>query len=332
MPHRGKRMLRLVPYPLRNWRWRIPPRWIIRMRMAQQGRFRYLTASGLETDKRLLRELFEPRFGHPPNFERPRTFNEKVQWRKLHDRRPLLSLLADKYRVRSYVRERLGSAYLVPLLQVAGSPSRVFLEGFEDSVAVKPSHSSGVCVLIRRPREVTREALQQRLRPPMRVPHGLLLGEWAYWSISPRVLVERLLLDSNGRTPIDYKFHCFDGEARFVEVHLDRFGHHRCAHFTRDWTPLDVSWGPAPPAENPNPPSLLEEMIQAAEALAAGLDYVRVDLYQIRRRIFFGEMTIYPASGLDPTHPEDWDLELGDHWRLPHSTSVPLGRKAPTNS
>lgn len=306
---------------VQRWRWVVPPHWLLRWgaarRQAEAGR---LLASSVDLERRILAERFERELGYPLRLSPPRTFNEKIQWRKLYDRRPLFPLLADKYRVREYVRRRVGGEYLVPLRQVADSLSGVRVEDLKEPSVIKPTHASGIALFVRGPHQLSRELLHTALGPAMRAPYGLYCAEWAYWSIPPQVIVEPLLVDGAGRIPADYKFHCFDGEARFVEVHLERHTAHRCQHFTRDWEPLDIRWGPPPP-ERPAPrPHGLAEMLEVADALSSGLDYVRVDLYNLDERVYFGEMTLYPASGFDPAVPVRWDHEFGRHWTLPEPT------------
>jgi len=290
----------------------------------------YFWGSQKSVEIKGLQRLFEERVGYPLNIESPKTYNEKVQWRKLFDRRPIFVDLVDKFRVRDYVARRVGEEYLVPLLAESESARKLDFHNVQPPYVIKTNNASGKVYFVRTGEDIDLERLEQlkrSLERQMGRSYGLHKLEWAYWAVRPRIIVERMLLDATGSIPPDYKFHCFGGYARYIEVHTGRFSQHARSYFDREWQRLDLRRvdGPAvragfrsfaPTADSP-PPRRLEEMVQVAEALAEDLDYVRVDLYENEEQVYFGEMTLFPASGFKAFDPPEADRQWGDLWTLP---------------
>jgi hypothetical protein len=265
----------------------------------------------------------------------PTTFAEKVRLRMATDRRRILTILADKVAVRGYVEERVGSEVLTALYAVTRTPERLPDLGLPREFALKAAHACGGVVLVADsfPRE---HRLPERPagwpRPLTLHPEALAwdrlielcrdwLGrrynpyeEWAYSKVQQRILVEELLLDGD-RVPPDYKLYVFDGRVHVVQVEMDRFGEHRRNLYTPQWEPIDVEHGYPRGPEVPRPPAL-ERLIAVAERLGEGLDFVRVDLYNLGERIVFGELTIYPVAGWPSFDPPEFGERLGALWQL----------------
>lgn len=240
-----------------------------------------------------------------PDLDRPRLFTELVQRRKLTDRDPRMPELADKLAAKDFVRARLGSEWVVPTVWSGTrlAPSLTALH----PVVVKSRHGCNNTAFVR---NGARDWDRARVRSArwMRRTYGVWLDEWLYGQIPRGLLVERMIGDG-GALPVDYKIYVFGGEATHVQVHLDRATDHRWIMHDRNWRPLS----PVQPAV-PRP-SALDAMLAAAETLAAGFEFVRVDFYQPDRQPLFGEMSFYPGSGLDPFDPPALDAELGALWR-----------------
>lgn len=286
----------------------------------------FLHLSRPRADRKLIAERFEARFGRAPDLESPVTFSEKVQWRKLFDRRPLWTTLLDKHRVREWVADRVGEAYLIPLLAVTDAPTTLSFERLSPPWIVKPNHMSGVVFPVRDGREAERLArgnVPAFLRDCLALTYGQALGEWGYRDIAPRVIVERLLLDGAGRMAQDYEIHCFGGRPRYILVDLHRWSTapKRTSTYDPDWRRLELNLRDRLPGPDLPRPDGLEEMMEVAAALSAGTDYLRVDLYAAGGTVFFGEMTVYPASGFRGFVPEGAEAELGRQWRLPERRS-----------
>jgi hypothetical protein len=266
----------------------------------------------------------------------PRTFNEKVRYKLLRDRRPLIVTFADKAAVRKHVRERVGDGHLPRLLLLSADPSELRDAALPDAFVLKPTHGSGACVVVDpaapsdsrlppaqwgwvyshvRPEHADREALVAIAAGWLAKTYGRGPNhEWAYGRVRPRVLVEELL---GGGIPQDVKLFVFHGRCSFVEVDGSRFGERTQDFFDREWNHLALRGGhpnaPVPPVR----PERLDEVIALAERLGAGTDFVRVDTYLLADRVVIGELTSAPAGGDSPFQPESWNAAFGAPWTVP---------------
>jgi hypothetical protein len=266
------------------------------------------------------------------------TFNQKVLWKMLKDRRPLLTTFADKVAVRDYVAEAVGPDVLSRLYSVVEDPADLDPARLPDEFVVKPNHASAMIWIVADRARIssedavslepglfttTREALDWDLlvatcREWLAATYTTdVVPEWAYRDIPPRIMVEELLLGPDGQIPPDYKFFIFHGEVQIIEVHSNRFGDHHCNIVRPDWTHIDAQLSAGKARNDIHRPDTLERMIDIAEKLGRETDFVRVDLYDAAGRIVFGELTSYPGGGYSPYSPESFDVELGGYWNIP---------------
>jgi hypothetical protein len=270
---------------------------------------------------------------------RPATFTEKVRYKMLRDHRDLVVTYADKAAVRDHVAATVGEQYLPRLLHLLDDPSELARVPLPPAYVVKPTHGSGAAVV------VSPEAPADARLPParwswvyarVRPEHApgdhlaaigrswlrLLYGqgpnrEWVYGRVPRRVIVEELLTGPDGDVPDDYKLFVFHGTCRYVQVDRGRFDDRTQDFFTPDWEHVPLSGG-HPWSDPPlPPPDRLEEMLDVAQRLAAGTDFVRVDLYVLPDRLVLGELTSFPAGGDSPFEPASYDAEFGRHWTVP---------------
>lgn len=243
-----------------------------------------------------------------PDLADPQRFTELVQLRKLHDRDPMMPRLADKVGVKQLVADRIGDEWIVPTLWHGTTlPER---PQWPQPFVVKSRHGCNQCAFVRSGGATGWRALRRRASRWVRGGYAGCgwLDEWGYRGI-PRGLLVEPFIGAGGRLPIDYKLYVFGGRVEYVQVHLDREHRHRWVVFDRDWRRVSSDRG-----DHPRPPASLARMIEAAEALAARFDFVRIDMYDIDGRPRFGEMTFYPGSGLDPFDPVGLDTEMGRLW------------------
>ncbi|MGH2471044.1 MAG: ATP-grasp fold amidoligase family protein [Candidatus Limnocylindria bacterium] len=235
----------------------------------------------------------------------------------LFDRSPRLTFFADKVAVRDYVRDRLsGTEHLTTLYAVIGEAAEVRDLELPAQFVMKPNHLSHAVKLVRGG-AFDRAEFEALAASWFQRNYFYELGEWAYRDIKPRVLFEELL-DPDGETPVDYKFHCFDGEPRFLSLISGRFGRLTLDLYDMDFRPVPARFEDLPvsvPQATVPPPNFVQ-MLEIARRLSAGVGYVRVDLYNIAGRIVFGELTNYPGAGLLKFDPPVWDRIYGDFWRV----------------
>lgn len=246
------------------------------------------------------------RHGQLPNLACPRLFNELVQLRKLTDRDARLPRLADKVLVKHFVADRLGDDWVVPTLWQG--PELPAVSEWSAPIVVKSRHGCNQCIFLRSD-DHDWSSVVRRANGWTSARYGFWLDEWLYSQIKPGVLVEPFIGDGQ-ELPIDYKLFVFGGHVEYVQVHLGRERRHRWIVFDRCWTRLT----PGDHDLQLSRPKSLSRMIDAAETLALGFDFVRVDMYEINERPLFGEMTFYPGSGLGSFSPRSLDAAMGAHW------------------
>lgn len=256
------------------------------------------------SDKEYLSRMFEAKMGRRLDLECPKTFNEKIQWLKLYNRKPEYTVMVDKYLVRDYIRERLGEEHLIPLIGVWDDPDKIDFDALPDRFVLKCNHNSGLGMYICRDKsKMDVQAVKDGLRRGLAQNYYLTSREWPYKDVPRRIICERYMTDSEGSADFtDYKFFCFDGKVDCVMVCLERSsGDTKFYFFDRDWrlkrlNPRGIN---APEGFTIPKPSCMDEMFEIAASLSRGIPFVRVDLYQSNGQIYFGEMTFFPDGGFD---------------------------------
>lgn len=273
-----------------------------------------------ESDEQRIRRKFRRVFGRQPDLESPKTFNEKILWLNLNDRRPVKTVCADKYAVRDWVSERIGDQYLIPLVGVFEDARDIDLDSLPDGFAVKATHGSGWNLIVHDKKQLDWTAETHRLNDWLASSYYPYLREWQYRDIRPRLVIEELMLDEHGRIPSDYKLLCLTGaEAQtiIVEVDLDRHTRHSRNMYDLDWNRLPFRLTYPASDEHVPRPDRLDEMVEVARSLSRGFPFVRVDLYSTAEGLRFGELTLTPDGGGGRFEPPEWDRRLGDLIELP---------------
>jgi hypothetical protein len=235
----------------------------------------------------------------------------------LNDRNPLLTVLNDKLAVRDYVAERVGSEYLIPLLWSGENPVQIPYDLLPTKFALKATHGCEYNILVQDKTKIDREIIQRTLEKWLSENYceDFLIGvEWGYKNIKPRIIIEAFL-EEDGKYPVDYKFWCFSGRVESISLHFDRFENHSTKAFNRDFEEGGLNFHlPLFDGEFKLPPNH-REMVRVAEFLAEGFDFMRVDLYNVKNNIYFGELTPYPGGVSARFEPEDFDRFLGEKWK-----------------
>ncbi len=250
-----------------------------------------------------------------PNLRHPQKYTEKIQWRKLYDRREVLTRLCDKYRVKEYVKSRIGDSVLPKVYWASSDVDTFDLASLPDSFVLKPNHGSNWVMVVKDKRELDVAATKAQMRAWLSEQFGGSRAEWGYAAIEPLVYAEELLQTADGKVPSDYKMLVFDGKVQFIVVEHDRFGEMVVPFYDRHWNLLKMFCDEGGKHPGLPKPINFEQMMAYAETLAAGIDFVRVDFYNIEGRLYFGEYSVYPASGFGSV-PADLDLQVGVFWRL----------------
>ncbi|MFJ7748561.1 ATP-grasp fold amidoligase family protein [Arthrobacter sp. NPDC097144] len=249
-----------------------------------------------------------------PNLRSPSLFSEKINWRILNDRRESIAFTCDKVKMKEYAASK-ASAVLVPKTIWHGrNLDELATLDINVPWILKPNHSSGQ-VILGGYSAIDVDTLKAKTRTWLKDFNFSVLGEWAYSRAAKEYVLEEMIGD--GRSPLpDYKFYVFDGKVRLIHVDINRFGSPTRRMYTPEWDALAYHNSiPLGPAEER--PDNLDEMLEIASIIGEGYDFMRVDLYRNNGKIWFGEMTPYPAGGAKPYRPKDLDQILGGYWELP---------------
>ncbi len=269
-------------------------------------------------DAAYLKLRYQTIFHKKLDLSNPKTFNEKLQWIKLYDRKPEYTTIVDKYAVRSYIAETIGEQYLVPLLGRWERAEDIDFDTLPNQFVLKCNHDSG-CVLICKDKATfDKQAACARLAAQLKKNLFWWGREWPYKDVKPCIVAEQYLEDPSGELK-DYKFMCFNGEVKCSFVCSDRFteeGLH-VTFFDRDWNVMPFERHYPSVKEGLPKPEKYEEMVALAEKLAKNIPFVRVDFYEVDGKIYFGELTLFPGCGFEEFTPEQWDETLGSWIQLP---------------
>ncbi|NBN63968.1 polysaccharide biosynthesis protein [Microvirga tunisiensis] len=256
--------------------------------------------------------------GEWPDLDHPRTFCEKLQHRKLHDRNPLYIRLVDKLAVKSFIAERIGERHAVPTLWSGTRLADIDWRMIPLPAVLKPNHASGLGTFLHGPADVAAVQRDDPLPRWLAIDHARYNREWAYAGVPRQAMIEPLLTRPDGGVPWDYRCFVFHGRVALIGVDVREANQGYCANFDRQWSRLgfhDPDYYPPYPGSVPPPPRL-DEMLRLAETVAEGLDFVRVDFYDTGDRLYIGELTLYPGGGFEAFEPKTFDRWLGDHWRI----------------
>ena len=292
-----KKVLTLIKRPHRIWLW-----------FSRRGLLRWMS------DEKYVKTVFKTRMKVELDLENPKTFNEKLQWLKLYHHNPEHTKWVDKYAVREYIADTIGEDYLIPLLGVWEHFDEVDFDTLPDQFVLKCNHDSASVVLCRDKATFDRAAAKKKLEKCLK-RNGYNYGrEWPYKDIKPKIIAEKLLVDEVENDLKDYKFFCFDGYVYCFKIDFDRFVGHRANYFDTEKNLLPFGEDVCPPdfSRKLTFPTKLEEMVSLASKLSKGSPFLRVDFYEVNGKVYFGELTFFPAAGFGPFCPPEWDRTLGD--------------------
>lgn len=259
-----------------------------------------------------------------PNLASPTRFNEQIQWLKLFYRNPILRQCVDKILVRHYVSERIGRQHLIPVIGVYDCVDDIPFEALPSQFVLKASHGSGWNVICAKKDDLDIRSTRDLLKSWMRRDFFKVGREWAYRDLVPRLICEEFLSESGDVPPSDYKFHCFGGEPRYIQVDYARFSRHSRVIYDAEWRQVPCRLEYPNDVPNQDPPSTLDKMLNISRTLAAEFPFVRVDLYNYCGEVLFGELTFYPGKGIEKFVPKEYDYVFGQWLTIKNGSLVPV--------
>lgn len=274
-------------------------------------------------DRDYLERKFEALMGTPLHLDAPQTFNEKLQWLKLYDRKPEYTLMVDKYRVREYIAQKIGAEYLIPLLGVWDSPDEIDFAALPEQFVLKCNHNSGLGMCICKDKStLDLRKVRRELRKGLRQDYYLPGREWPYKDVPRKIIAEKYMSDGSGSDLRDYKFYCFNGEPRFCQVISNRSTKETIDFFDMDWNLQEFTGLAFPGSHFPHSDKIIAQpqtvckMQQIAKTLSSSISFVRIDFYEVNCKTYFGEITFFPASGFGEFSPDKWNYTLGNWIQL----------------
>ena len=284
---------------------------------------RDLKLISLLSDKQYTQLVYRVRMGEKLNLKAPKKYNEKLQWLKLYDHNPLYPKLVDKYAVKYYIKNLIGERYVIKTLGVWDDFDDICFDLLPQQFVLKTTHgggNSGV-VICRDKNKFDIKSAKEKLCKSLKKDAYMVSREWPYKSVPRKIIAEEYMEDKKTGELRDYKFFCFDGEPRALFVASERQNRDEPCFdfFDTEYNHLDLHCSHPQADVPPEKPDSFDEMLELARTLSKGFPHVRVDLYDINGKPFFGELTLYHWEGLMPFYPESWNDTFGSWLKLPNN-------------
>ncbi len=277
-----------------------------------RGYFNFLS------DEEYIRRMFEAKMGYSLNLDDPKTFNEKLQWLKLYDRKSIYSTMVDKYAVKEYVSSIIGEEYIIPTIGVWDCFEDINFDQLPNQFVLKCTHDSGGLVIVKDKTKFDVSAARKKINRSLKRNYFYFGREWPYKDVKPRIIAETYMEDKGTSELRDYKIYTFNGNAKLCMINQARKIDTKADYFDRDYNWLDFKWGYEHADSPPKKPKNYELMYILAEKIAAGTIELRVDFYEVNEQLYFGELTFFDGSGFDKFEPIEWDYKLGNLLVLPY--------------
>ena len=276
-------------------------------------------------DSLYLKVLYRVIMGRKLNLKNPKEYNEKLQWLKLNDRKLEYSTMVDKYEVRGYIEDLLGDKYLIPCLGIYDSVDDIDIDALPNRFVLKCTHDSGSVEICKDKSSFDIEGARHRLSQAMKRNYYATYREWPYKYVKPRVIAEGYLEGDEGDLK-DYKVMCFNGEAKIIEVHENRFVEgkvHTQTFYDREWNIVPLTQIETVTVDRPGErPRQLDEILRLSELIAKNMYHARIDWYIEGDKIYFGEITFFDGSGFESFSTPEMERMLGDMINLPEKWKV----------
>lgn len=270
-------------------------------------------------DRQYLQLIYLLEMGQFLNLREPKTFNQKLQWLKLYNRKPEYTIMVDKYEVKKYVAEIIGEEYIIPTLGVWDSFDEIDFENLPNQFVLKCTHDSGGLVICKDKTKLDKKAIKKKIEKCLKRNFYLYGREWPYKNVPRRIIAEKYMTNGNNELE-DYKVHNFNGTPKVILVCRERFKNSPLIEdfYSDKWEILDIRRPGHPNSPEPmNCPDNLEKMLMLSRELSKDIPFLRTDFYAIENRIYFGELTFFPAAGISSFEPAEWDTIWGNWLKLP---------------
>lgn len=286
-------------------------------------RFEFNALSGFYNhleDKEYLEKLYAAKMHKPLNLSNPETFNEKLNWLKLYDRKKIYTSMVDKYEAKNYVSKLIGDKYVVPLIGVWNSFDEIDIDCLPNQFVLKTTHGCGGMCICKDKNTFDFSHAKKVLNRALRKNYFLTVREWPYKNVVPRIIAEQYLEDKKQEVLVVYKVFNFNGEPKIIQViQGDKTDHETIDYFDNEWNLLDLRQNFQNSKTHLEKPALLGEMLSLSRKCSLGHAFLRTDWYLVDGKIYFSEFTFYSDAGMEAFHPDEWDMILGKWIKLPEA-------------
>ena len=266
--------------------------------------------SAIYSDRKFLVKLFRLVMGYELNLDTPQTFNQKLNWLKLHDRKSQYTTMADKYRVKRYVTDAIGAEYVIPCYGAWERYEDIDFDQLPNQFVLKTNHDSSGATLCNDKTSINHAKLKKHFNKLLARNYYYHLREWPYKNIKPLIIAEKLLVDHTSERLRDYKFWCFNGIPTYMYCTI-KGGDVYENFYDMDFNPVNISHGFRRHIPEFDKPSQFDKMKDLAAKLSTNIPFVRIDFFEVDNKLYFGEFTFYDWGGMKPFVNKIQDIELG---------------------
>lgn len=281
-------------------------------------------------DKQYLKLQYFLTFNKRLNLNNPKTFNEKMQWLKLYDRKDIYTTMVDKYEIKKFVANIVGEKYIIPTLGIYDKFDDIDFNKLPNQFVIKCTHDSGGLVICKDKNKIELKKAKNKIKKSLSKNYYLMHREWPYKNVKPRIIIEKYMEDSSTTQLNDYKIMCFNGEPKCSFVCTNRDNKElglAVTFFDLNWNKMPFERHYRSSNDYIKKPVNYKKMLELSKELAKDIPFVRVDWYEINGKLYFGELTFYPGAGLEEFTPEKWDYKLGEMIKLPKKKEIDNNEK-----
>ena len=274
----------------------------------------YLDQRGLYhmDDEEYLKILYKLLMNEELNLKQPKTFNEKLQWLKINDRKTIYTKMVDKYEVKKYISDLIGTKYIIPTIGIYDKFEEINFDELPQQFVIKCTHDSGGNVIVKDKSKLNIKSVRKKINKCLKKNFFYQGREWPYKNVKPRIIIEKYMSNHDESELIDYKFFNFNGIPKIILVCSNRSVELKETWFDEKFNRLEIKEGGHDIDQNIVKPKKLKEMIELSKKISKNIPFVRTDFYLIKNQVYFGEITFYPASGFERFNPEEWNKKMGD--------------------
>lgn len=266
------------------------------------------------SDSDFLKTVFPKYMDYPLDLENPKSFSEKLQWLKIHNRKPIHTKMVDKYEAKSFITEAVGAEYVIPAIGVWDSVDDIDFDSLPPQFVLKCTHDSGGLVICKDRKTFDIEAAKKTLQKSLSRDYYRIAREWAYHDVPRRIIAEPYMAELGEKNLLDYKMFVFNGQPKLTIVCSDRFSKNgtKMNFYDLDWKPMKVGFRLHELAVPEFPrPQTFDDMLRVARILSKDCPFIRIDFYEINGHLYVGELTLFPGAGFEPFRSIDMDYEVG---------------------